>query len=493
MTEHHSDTPGERPTTDHQGKNRVASPHTPSAGRQSSARKRVLVLGAGMSGLTAALALHRRGHDVTVIEYQDRVGGRLLSIPLENGQFSEAGGAHFRANMPLVLGYASRFGMTPLSLNEGQPRYLVNGKTADSARLHNWPWPLTDAERNVTVPASLSRYLVQHGLNTLTVLDPSWPDEDTIARLDPYAIGDLLRQAGASEAFIELLNAHGGTFSDRSSVLGAMPDIAYHFGDQNLFRIQGGDEQLPQAMAKLLEDRIVLGAPVTAIDQTGEYVEVTVEDGRTFRGDHVICTIPFTVLQDIDVRPGWSEAKQRMFRDMVWSNTVKVVVQTKEPTWLAEGVHGWPMAGGDRSWERLVDITGDEPGGHGNAFFYINGHKADAVLALPPEARAESVLRAFQADMPGLVQDVIRLETFAWPEQPWIRGSFGDPPTNGGWMIGEWSRPEDRIHLAGDFTSMKSGWVEGAIEAGLRAARQLDPEAPAESDEYTPPSHFSDH
>ena len=67
------------------------------------------------------------------------------------------------------------------------------------------------------------------------------------------------------------------------------------------------------------------------------------------------------------------------------------------------------------------------------------------------------------------------MQDFAWPEQPWIRASFGGPPVNGGWMIAEWTRPEDRLYFAGDFTTMKSGWVEGAIESGLRAARQIDP------------------
>jgi monoamine oxidase len=463
---------------------RLARGETPSTPRPATVRQRVLVLGAGIAGLTAAVALHRVGHDVTVIEYQDRVGGRLLSIPLANGQVSEAGGAHLRANMPLALGYAGRFGMKPLSLNEGLPRYFVKGETADAARLADWPWDLADQEHRVTVPASLSRYLVQHRLDTLTVLDPAWPDEETINRLDGHTIGDLLQQVGASNAFLDLLNAHEGTFSDRSAALGAMPDLAYHFGDQNLFRIKGGNEQLPQAMAELLGDRIVLGAPVVVIDQTGPRVHVTVKDGRSFTGDAVICTIPFTVLQDVEVRPAWTAAKRKMFEEMVWGNTVKVVVQTQAPSWLAHGVHGWPMAGGDRIWERLVDITGNEPGGHGNAFFYINGANADAVLALPPERRATEVLHAFQADIPGLVDDVITLQAFAWPEQPWIRGSFGDPPTNGGWMIAEWSPPEDRIHLAGDFTTMKSGWIEGAIESGLRAARQIDPAAPAESGGY---------
>ncbi len=99
-----------------------------------------------MSGLTAALALHRAGHSVRVIEYQDRVGGRLLSIPLKGGQFSEAGGGHFRSNMPYSLKYIQHFKLPLLSLNDGLPRYLYDGKSAESASLANWPYDLHPEE-----------------------------------------------------------------------------------------------------------------------------------------------------------------------------------------------------------------------------------------------------------------------------------------------------------------------------------------------------------
>ena len=443
-------------------------------GELTASPRTVLVLGAGMAGLTAALALHRRGHDVTVIEYQNRVGGRLLSVPLVDGQFSEAGGGHFRANMPLVLSYLRRFALPVVSLNDGLPRYTLDGKTAEAADLANWPWALTDAERGVSVSSNLNRYLFQSGLDTETVLDPGWPDAATLRRLDGLTLGQLVRGAGGSDAFLALLDAHGGTFTSRSPALGSMPDLAYHFGDQNLFRIRGGNDRLPQAMAELLTDRIVLAAPVVAIDQTGPRVRVVVEGGRELRADAVISTIPFTVLKEIDVQPAWTAGKRRMFAEMEWGNTVKIIVQTRTPSWLSRGVHGWPMAGGDRAWERVIDITGNEPGGHGNTFFYLNGDHARDVLALPPERRAREIVTAFQADMPDLFDEVIDLDQFAWPEQPWIRASFGGPPVGGGWMIAEWTRPEDRLHFAGDFTSMKSGWVEGAIESGLRAARQID-------------------
>ena len=440
--------------------------------------RKVLVLGAGMAGLTAAVALYSRGHDVTVIEYQDRVGGRLLSVPLQGGQVTEAGGGHFRSNMPLVLSYLRHFDLPVISLNDGLPRYLIGGKTADAADLANWPWDLTAAERNVSVSSNLNRYLFLNGLDTNTVLLPDWPDPATLSRLDPLTVGDMIRQVGGSEAFLALLDAHGGTFTSRSPALGAIPDLAYHFGDQNLFRVLGGNEQLPQALAGLIDaDRLILGAPVVAIDQTEPRVKVTVEDGREFLADAVISTIPFTVLPDIEVTPAWSAGKQRMFAEMEWDNTVKVIVQTRTPSWLDQGVHGWPMAGGDRPWERVIDITGNEPGGHGNVFFYLNGPNASAELARPRDVRAQEIVQAFEADLPGLFDEVIEVMDFAWPEQPWIRASFGGPPIDGGWMIAEWTRPEDRIHFAGDFTTMKSGWVEGAIESGLRAARQIDAQA----------------
>ena len=130
----------------------------------------------------------------------------------------------------------------------------------------------------------------------------------------------------------------------------------------------------------------------------------------------------------------------------------------------------------------MIDITGNEAGGYGNTFFYLNGANSDAFLRRPRATRAQEVVDQFREDMPDLFDEVVTVQEFAWPEQPWIRGSFGGPPVGGAWMIAEWTKPEGRIHFAGDFTTMKSGWVEGAIESGLRAARQIDPEAKPEAE-----------
>jgi monoamine oxidase len=444
-------------------------------------RKDVLVLGAGMAGLTAALALLRVGHRVTILEYQDRIGGRLLSLPLGDAMFTEAGGGHFRSNMPYVLSYIRHFGLPVLSLNDGLPRYIVRGQIGDAANLGGWPWKLSPDERNVTVSSSLNRYLFRAGLDTDTVLDSHWPDPATLARLDEITLGELIQNVGASDTFCSLLDAHGGTFTSTSQALGAIPDLAYHFGDQNLFRIKGGNSRLPIAIANAIGlEHIVLNKQVTAIDQSGPRVIVSTKDGNEFSSDVLISTIPFSVLGDVEVKPAWSEDKARLFAEMEWDKTVKVIVKTRSPSWLDKGLRGWPMAGGDRAWERVIDITGNESSGHGNVFFYLNGSNADTLLSRPRETRAKEVVDGFQKDMPDIFDEVLLVRDFAWTEQPWIKASFGSPPLGGGWMVGEWAKPEDRIYFAGDFTTLKSGWVEGAIESGLRAARQIDHEAKPE-------------
>jgi monoamine oxidase len=98
-------------------------------------------------------------------------------------------------------------------------------------------------------------------------------------------------------------------------------------------------------------------------------------------------------------------------------------------------------------------------------------------MAKSRETRAAEMVELFRQDMPDLFDEVLTVQEFAWTEQPWIKGSFGGTPVGGGWMVKDWARPEGHIHFAGDFTTLKTGWVEGAIESGLRAARQIDPMA----------------
>ncbi len=472
----------------------------------SSTPSSVLVLGAGAAGLTAALALKKQGHAVTILEYQNRIGGRLWSKELLGGQFTELGAGHFSGGMPLVVSLVDRYDLPIFSVNDGNPRYLINNYEGNADSLSSYPseWGLLDSEKNVTLASTLINYLVGAGIELDSILHADWPTAAAIAKFGNTTIKDLLTTQGASPGFIKLINVHLGAPVTEGDVLSGLPNLAYFFNDKGFFRLKGGNEQLAVKMAdEFGRGSIMLNAQVVGIDQTGSQVKVTTSDGRVFRADKVISTIPFKVLNEVSVQPAWSAGKSRMFfgaDGMQWLDGFKGVIQTLNPTWVTQGNYGWPMAATDQKWNRVMDITGNQTGGYGNAFFYVYTEPKLAQLkaltgANKITARTDLLLTQFNDTLnyslnsgtPGLTNNLIDItqvrtkDSIMWSGDPgetavpWIKAalSAGAKP----WMRDEWSTPDGQIHFAGDFTSFKSGWVEGAIESGLRAATEINSRA----------------
>ena len=465
---------------------RKAAKAAPGTADNRTRKQHILILGGGVSGLTAAMALEKAGHQVTVIEYQNRIGGRVWSYPLKGGQNSELGAGHFRGNMPYVGSYIRHFKLPTIVLNDGLPKYTYKNKSAKAADLSDWPWELKESERFANLPSLFQNYLSAYGLDADLILDQRFlENEKTLARFSRVTMGQLLRDAGASDEFIELIGVHtGGGSPFNEPALVGLPDIAYHFGDQYCYRIKGGNDRLTTAMANSLKGNIELNSPVTSVRIVNDKVEVVCENGKKFIGDQVISTIPPSVINNVAFNPGLSEAKKKAFQAIEWADTIKVVVQTNKPLWLEKNVHGWPMAASDESWERMIDITGNdvEPSGFGNTFIYLNNPKNTAKLRqLPTEQQADAIIDKFRADNPELIDSVVLSHVWDWTTQPWIKKSLGFIKLGQGEELKELQKADGRLHWAGDWTTLKTGWIEGAIESGLRAARQIDPDAEAVS------------
>lgn len=447
-------------------------------------KQHIIIIGAGASGLTAALALEQVGHNVTILEYQDRIGGRVWSLELKGGQYSELGAGHFRGNMPYVGSYIRHFKLPIVTLNDGLPRYTLKNLSATAADLSNWPWKLNEHERGVGLATQFQAYLSHYGLDADIVLDPNFLENPkTLARFDNETVGSLLRKAGASDEFIALVGVHSGGGSPFGEpALVGLPDISYHFGDQFCYKIKGGNDKLTTAMANVLKGSVELGCKVTSIDQKGNKVTVTCANGRAFTADQVISTIPPTVINQVKFNPGLTTAKQNAFTGLHWPKSIKVVCQTNRPSWLSKQVHGWPMAGSDQSWERIIDITGNDRGtyGYGNTFIYLNNpENEESLRKYPRDQRASHIINEFRKDNPDLIDEVVFSKYWDWADQPWIKASLGFVKLGRGSVITELQKSDGRLHWAGDWTTLKTGWIEGAIESGLRAARAIDPTAPA--------------
>ena len=472
-----------------------------------SAPKNVLVLGAGAAGLTAALALKKQGHKVTILEYQNRIGGRLWSKELLRGQFTELGAGHFsNEGMPLINALVSRYQLPRLEVYDGTPRYVMNGTDGisyqgDSSNPTAWPlqWGLNANERITPIGPTLIGYLNKAGLSNLDeVLEASWPNAAAVATYGNMTVKQLLIEQGASQGFINLLNVHLGSFAADGDVLDGLSSLVYFFYKKAFFRVQGGNELIAKSMAdEFGRDAIILNSQVVSIDQTGSQAIVTTSNGKIYQADKVVSTIPFRVIKDVNVQPEWSSGKNKLFSGMTWIDGFKGVIQTQTPTWVTQGNLGWPMATTDKAWNRVIDITGNEGGGYGNGFFYVyrNEKLAQLKAITGPNrytARTELLLSQFNNTLndalststPPLSNNliyqnqVVTKDSIMWADGedvPWIKSALGVGVKP--WMRDEWSTPEGRIHFAGDFTSYKSGWVEGALESGLRAAAEIDPKA----------------
>jgi monoamine oxidase len=177
------------------------------------AGKSVVVLGAGLAGLTAAYQLMNQGYDVTVLEGQNRVGGRVLTVRdgFQAGGFAEMGATRFETHA-YTNKYVQRFGLSLVPYDSGTRAFAMRGQRflpPPDGR----PWPITDmsdAER-ANPFAFFERYLVSGFGRLGDIFSAAWPNAVPSAlALDAVTFGQYLRNQGASAGWVDWFCAQEG-------------------------------------------------------------------------------------------------------------------------------------------------------------------------------------------------------------------------------------------------------------------------------------------
>ncbi len=346
---------------------------------------RIVVVGAGMSGLVAAYELSRAGHEVTVLEARARVGGRVLTLrsPFASGHFAEAGAARIPPEHDLTLGYARHFGLET---------------------------------------------------------DRFYPEDGLFLRF----------QNGAR------------TTVPPSSFLSEWPDFV---------KIRGGSDRLPAALAAQLGSRVVTGSPVTEI-VAGGTTRTSTGDGRSYESDRVLVTVPVPLLSGIRFAPALSPAKtEAMNGGFRYQSATRVFVRFRMRFWQGEGLNGW----GTTDWpEELWHPTWDAPGPEGVLLTYVRGALAEEIDALDEDARVARVVAHWEEFLPGVAGHVAGGASHSWQQDRWSRAAWAEPTPREDSELGTaLARPEGPLHFAGEHVSGARGWMNGALESGLRAAREI--------------------
>lgn len=438
----------------------------------------VVVVGAGLAGLRAAALLQKAGRHVVVLEARPYPGGRVLTLrnPFDDGLYAEAGPIRIPAAHGSVVRLVRELGLilVPFEPPNGFSLVTAGGvSTRSSDELARTPLGLSLApsERGLAPRTLLERYV---GDLPTDFADPA-PTAASYARWQVYdrlSWPEWLRSRGASPGAVKLMTL-GGDSSDLSALY-VLRQFALLPASTRSFKIQGGMDRLPRAMAAALGDVVRYNAQVVRIDRRSPRLRIDcLEHGRmtSVLASAVILALPFSTLRRIEVRPPFSGQKERAIEDLPYFPATRILLQSRRRFWRASGLSG--SARTDRPAE-IWDCTYDLPRTRGILGATAGGAVGRAMLTMSPE-ECLALGQGIVADaFPNIRADFEKGVVHRWALEPWSRGAFAVfHPGQMSSMMPHISRPEGRIHFAGEHTSAWMGWMEGALQSGERAAAEV--------------------
>jgi monoamine oxidase len=311
------------------------------------------------------------------------------------------------------------------------------------------------------------------------VTAPGWASDPKLEALDRMSAAQFLRSRGASAEAVALLRVGyldmSGDGIDSWSALQMLQQLALTRTLRQRYTVAGGTDLLPQAFAARLGARIRYASPVVRIEpgETSASV-VIVQDGRHQRltADHVVCTLPFPVLRRIEISPPFSPQKTRAIEQLPYKSIARVFLQFGRKPWTAENLHVLTTTDLPIKW--VFEHTVNQPGRRGILEAQAYGADARRLGGMPEAERIAFALQQLEQIFPGAGAHYERGTSLCWDHEPWARGAYSYfRPGQMLSFLPHIARPEGRVHFAGEHTSAWPGWMQGALESGLRAAREI--------------------
>jgi monoamine oxidase len=453
------------------------------AAPRASRRTDVVVVGAGLAGLTTARALVRAGHSVVVLEARDRVGGRTLNHSLGDGRVVEKGGQFIGPTQDHIAGLAGEVGVETFPTHiEGENVYYADGlRRTYTGDLPPDPLALPDAVVTIERVNQMSREVPIEAPWSAAKSDEwdgqtmeSWLRGNNVLPRT-RALVDLLfnsllgGQSRDTSLLFTLFYVAGFGNEDNPGTLDR--GIATKGGAQER-RFVGGSQLISQRVTQELDGRVVLNAPVRRISQGATGTDVVTDSG-TWRAQRVVVAVPPPLAARIVWEPALPAEHDQLLQRLPMGTLMKVEAVYDQPFWRP-GLTGMSL-----NLEGPVVTTFDNTppeGSPGVLMGFLGGHHWRAVGRLPVAERRRQVLRNFATVVGDRALRPVEYLEHDWVRDPWAVGgpvAVAGPGTtvDFGSRV---RRPVGRVHWAGTETSTYwNGYMDGAVRSGERAAAEV--------------------
>ncbi len=431
-------------------------------------RSDVIVIGAGLAGLHAAMLLEAEGFNVLVLEGNNRIGGRVLTMDDVDGK-PEAGGQqigplHARVRSAVTdLGlhmYKPDLGWTGLTV-------ITGGQTVDGADWRDSPHNKLAGEERRLLPFQLLKHYID-STNPMQAFD-DWLEPD-FAHLD-IPLSDYLKGVGASDEALRQMAVANYTELEAISALGELRRelfLTTAYSNGTFDYLEGGMSRLPEAMAASLKSDVRLGHVLEGIIQSNGSVEVRCVNGNRFAAQAVICAVPFSTLRNVVFEPKLPHAKDQVIAQLPYARVTNIFFDVLEPFWGLDGLP--PLMWTDSPIERVFTIPG-AGGSVASLWCLINGEADRRFAGLSDDEVKVFALNWLVKLRPAAKDRVKPVRVYSWSRNPFAKGhvAYYGP----GQIVAfksEISKAVSRIHFAGEHTAELHYGMEAAMESGERAA-----------------------
>jgi monoamine oxidase len=436
----------------------------------------VVVVGAGLAGLTAARALRRAGADALVLEARERVGGRVLNHEIGDGKVVEVGGQWVGPTQDRAHALIAELGLGTFDTHAaGRNLFEHRGRISSYA----------GAIPRVSPPALLDTQLaIVRMARMARSVDPAAPwrarraaawDAETVAswarrnmrtRLGRDLIALVCEAVWAADpADVSLLH-----FLAYANAAGGLDPLIATEGGAQQTRIAGGSQRIPLALADELGEAVALGQPVRRIAHGGDGVLVHGESARV-RARRAVVAISPALAGRLVYDPPLPADRDALTQRMPNGSVIKCMAIYDAPFWRAAGLSG--QATSDVGPVKVVFDNSPPDGAPGVLLGFLEGSRARALGRVPPAERRAAVVGCFArlfGPAAARPRDYVEKD---WSAEEHTRGCYGAfLPPNAWTAYGPALRaPIGPLHWAGAETATRwTGYMDGAIRSGEDAA-----------------------